>query len=83
MQYLWLHFLKLLLSALPKSILPNPSPSSFSDPEEMKVSGAPASALASQEAELSSSPARVLAVGEYLVGDAEDTLLNGHPDIRY
>lgn len=27
--------------------------------------------------------ARVLVVGEYLIGDAEDTLLNGHPDIRY
>ncbi|WP_262712962.1 hypothetical protein [Hymenobacter elongatus] len=25
----------------------------------------------------------VFVVGEYVVGDAEDMLLNGHPDIRY
>ncbi|TGE20520.1 hypothetical protein E5K00_21235 [Hymenobacter aquaticus] len=29
------------------------------------------------------SAAMVYAVGEYVVGDADDTLLNGHPDIRY
>ncbi len=28
-------------------------------------------------------PAQVMVMGEYLVGDAEDPQLSGHPDIRY
>jgi len=27
--------------------------------------------------------ANVFAVGDYLIGDADDGMLNGHPDIRY
>lgn len=28
-------------------------------------------------------PAQVIVMGDYLVGDAEDAQLGGHPDIRY
>ncbi|UOQ73581.1 hypothetical protein [Hymenobacter cellulosilyticus] len=78
-----LHFSKLLLSALPETLLPSHLPTSLSGIAGKTINGTPLEETSAQEAELSATPATVLAVGEYLVGDTEDTLLNGHPDIRY
>ncbi|WP_165370463.1 hypothetical protein [Hymenobacter persicinus] len=46
------------------------------------AAGAPSSLPTPEPPATPDCPA-VYAVGEYRVGDAEDELLNGHPDIRY
>ncbi|WP_157807713.1 hypothetical protein [Hymenobacter chitinivorans] len=58
-------------------------PVRFAEAQDRAGTSGPSPASMAPEAEPAAPVARVLAVGEYLVGDAEDTLLNGHPDIRY
>lgn len=52
-------------------------------PESGMDKALPASLAHSTNSETVFAGTAVFAVGEYLVGDAEDSLLNGHPDIRY
>jgi hypothetical protein len=55
----------------------SPPSSDFTGPEHQQPAGdeQPIPAVVGK--------AKVFAVGDYLVGDAEDELLSGHPDIRY
>ncbi|WP_188812723.1 hypothetical protein [Hymenobacter cavernae] len=47
------------------------------------ASGTTLSGLGPQRPFHTKPTANVFAVGDYLIGDADDGMLNGHPDIRY
>jgi hypothetical protein len=67
-------------------ITPDPNPSdSYSALLKggYRAPGQKQSPEAASEGSEGATTAAVFAVGDYLVGDAEDSLLNGHPDIRY
>ncbi|MCB2380078.1 hypothetical protein LGH70_20960 [Hymenobacter sp. BT635] len=81
MQYLQLHFPKYYLFALSNYTTQDDS---LAVPPGLpeKTTATPAGrATAARPAD--NKAAAVYSVGDYRVGDTEDTLLNGHPDIRY
>ncbi|WP_139252069.1 hypothetical protein [Hymenobacter psychrotolerans] len=67
-------------------VLSTPSTTNSADPQPTENGGdTGADGLASAQGELLLPPVTsiVYKVGDYLIGDAEDAKLGGHPDIRY
>ncbi|MCB2409260.1 hypothetical protein [Hymenobacter lucidus] len=84
MQYLYPSFFSsYYLSALSDYSIHGTAQPALSETPDLGTDKALPASPDHPDLEAAAASAAVFAVGEYLVGDAEDTLLNGHPDIRY